>query len=649
MSRREEAPSLAAAAAASQMPSNSSPSQNAISGVEQISRLEKIPASAITVGEEIGKGRFKRVHRGRFKRREVVLLRYTKEESEGNELRVLGRIADNIQPGVSPYVPDLLGHVTEQNLVSVVQELAIWGALKAVLKNEELAPRMTPAHKLHCTLLIAEGMAFLESLRIVHADLSCRNVLMFALEDNAADTIVKITDFGLAVLLKDGEDCEHRKQPQATRWCSPETISSQRLSSRADVWSYAATVGELFHGGGAPWIRRDKRSEVAARLKDIAETGGRAEGGTDVSADFPQAHGCPDKVHSLMLQCLDVQEYSRPTFAQLATRLSSGDPPKAASQPTILASDSIENGEQAGGQLSGRRLTPTSGGVSPWAGNSPQGASSAQSAEPLPSSPQQALASASAGSPGKSWRFGSEGANGMASDGTADDSYGRHFKSLRAFLRSKLAAEAIPQEAIFSMWQEVDEAEAREVYLMDLVRRMQAVANESNEVVEMLEETIPKSSASVFLTPSRRALAPGPSSMAALSGMTSHEHLVPLTPAGSSLVDSAACPVPPPNGMWTLWSYIGTALRRQDFALEVDAWAAFNANQAQPCMLRDPAGAEAAARAWVSSYFKLVPRSCSNMRAVSPLPGQRQPSRPRQSLSAAGSGIAPAFVLPWQS
>jgi hypothetical protein len=200
----------------------------------------------------------------------------------------------------------------------------------------------------------------------------------------------------------------------------------------------------------------------------------------------------------------------------------------------------------------------------------------------------------------------------------------RHFKATRALLRSQLAADSIPQDALMAMWQEVDDSQAREAYLMDLVRRMQAVANESNEVVEMLEETIPKSSAGAYLTPSRRSMA-GPSSVAALTGMNSHEHLVPLTPAGGSLVDTAvACQMPPPNGMWTLWSYMGTALRRQDFVHEPDAWAAFNANQVQPCMLRDPSGAEAAARAWVSSYFKLV-RAASNQgpgyaRSVSPLP-----------------------------
>jgi len=224
-----------------------------------------------------------------------------------------------------------------------------------------------------------------------------------------------------------------------------------------------------------------------------------------------------------------------------------------------------------------------------------------------------------------------------------DDCNSAHFKALRLFLRSQLAAEVLPEEAVLAMWQEVDEAQAREAYLMDLVRRMQAVANESSEVVEMLEESIPKNPA--FLTPSRRALsAAGPSSAAMVNGFGSHDHLVPLTPAGGSM-NECACPLPPHDGMWTLWSFIGPALRRQDFVVESDAWSAFNANQAQPCMLRDPSGAEVAARAWVSSYFKLVqgmPQSVPpnlqrggslTLRQGSPHPAQRAPSRPRSGYS----------------
>lgn len=572
--------------------------------------LDSIPSTAITIGDEIGKGRFKKVHRGRHKRQEVVILRYTEEGAAAtvdggrNELLILQMLA-SMTGGVSPCVPDIYGLCHERDATLLVQEFAVWGAVKAALKSPELAPRITPAHMVHCTIQMAQGMAFLEAARIVHADLSCRNVLLFALEDDAANTIAKITDFGLSVILQEGTDHEQRKQPQATRWCSPETISSMKLSNRTDVWAYGTTVWELYNAAEAPWVRRSKRSDVATRLRDLAETGGKGEGGTDVSRDFPKANGCAAEVHSVVLDCLKVDEYARPSFADISSRLrrifgfeeeedaqASADPMSPVSQGRF----SIDRGSARGSI-------------------SPDGSPCRPTLEQEPSFPPEVV--------DRPW---------LQADGAPeDDADFAHFKAVRMFLRSQLAAEALPDQAVLAMWQEVDEAQAREAYLMDLVRRMQAVANESTEVVEMLEESLPKS-------PMRRAAAAaGPSSATMFSGgATSNDHLVPLTPAGGSMVE-CACPLPPHDGMWTLWSFIGPALRRQDFEVEALAWAAFNAiPPAQPCMLRDPSSAEVASRAWVSSYFKLVPNrpgSLSLPRQGSPLP--RAPSRPRSTYPTA--------------
>lgn len=598
---RDRAPSLAATAtAATGAPSSSS--------TVSTRGLEQIPAAILTVADEIGrsdpKSRTKRVHRGRLRRREVAILRYPKDDSGNSELKILSMLASQ-GGGISPYLPEIFGACYERETTSLVQEFAIWGALKAALKNPELAPRISPTHKVHATMQLAQGMAFLQAYRVVHADLSCRNVLLFALEDVAADILVKITDFQLALVLQESVDFERRRQPQATRWCAPETVAHTKLSHRSDIWALGCTIWELFHDAASPWMRRDKRSEVANRLKDLAEHGGVAEGGTDVSRDFPQAADCPDTVHELILSCLQVDEYSRMQFAQISNR---------------IARSLEEDRATAAGQQDDK--------------DRPQ----SRSQSPELTSPVRVAQESSA--PIESTAELPWEANGRSVMDDERDSNFAHFKALRAFLRSQLASETLPNEAVLAMWQEVDEAQAREAYLMDLVRRMQAVANESTEVVEMLEGSRPHSMTppraangrwdtnGVYLTPSRSRFSQG----MLLSGAPSYDHLVPLTPAGGSMVNSA-CPLPPNAGMWTLWSFIGSALRRQDFVLEADAWAAFDAtNKSQPCMLRDPFGAEIAARAWVSSYFKLMPRggvttgSSVALRQASP---QRPTSRSR--------------------
>lgn len=471
--------------------------------------LEPISQNLLTVGEEIGKGRFKRVHRGRHKRHDVVILRYAKEESNTNELRILVQLA---KPGSSAYVPEIFGVCHERDMILVVQEIAAWGALKGVLKSPNLARSVTPMHKLYCALQITRAMAFLESEHIVHADLSCRNVLVFRLdEEEPGQSVVKVTDFGLSVILAEGTDCEYRKQPQATRWCAPETILRAQLSHRSDVWSLGALLWELFARGLAPWTMREKRADVAARLRDLAES---AED-TDVSEDFPLPAGCPPIAHEAVLSCLLADEHARPTFSMLSGTIA-----------TIIG-DFEDDGDKAPG---GTPILSTA----------------------APPSPEDTPRAASTSTETKmEW--------------PEDDAFAR-FKMLKAFLKSRHAIDVVGHEMVCAMAHEVEEAQARETYLLDLVRRLQDQAS------------------------SMQGVFPG-----TLSGSPSQERLPDRVTT---------------RDMWTLWS-MGTALWRQDFASEADAWAAFDANRAYPCMLRDPSGAEAAARSWVASYIKLAPpRAC---------------------------------------
>merc|ERR1712014_310187 len=118
------------------------------------------------------------------------------------------------------------------------------------------------------------------------------------------------------------------------------------------------------------------------------------------------------------------------------------------------------------------------------------------------------------------------------------------FRVLKAFLSSPNSVETLGGATVRMMCNEVDEAQAREAYLMDLVRLLQ-VHHESHP------------------SPAPRSREQSPST---LSGAVSFERL-PVT--GSPLAER-----PSQRNIWTLWSFVQSALRRQDFASEVDAWAA---------------------------------------------------------------------------
>eukprot|EP00971_Amphidinium_carterae_P289454 5747024-Amphidinium_carterae.1 len=143
-------------------------------------------------------------------------------------------------------------------------------------------------------------------------------------EENPATIQVKVTDFGLAVIVDPETGFIIHRQPQATRWCSPEMIAHHKLSHLADVWGAGATIWEMFANGEMsraeqmqtdasesmrskglvigtqsgmpslldiaavglgvctpcvrPWVKRKKREDVGARLRALAENHGAPEG-----------------------------------------------------------------------------------------------------------------------------------------------------------------------------------------------------------------------------------------------------------------------------------------------------------------------------------------------------------------------------------
>ncbi len=90
---------------------------------------------------------------------------------------------------------------------------------------------------------IALGLMDLHSKRIVYRDLKPENIL---LDSNGN---CRISDFGLACILKKQDNYKTSGQSGTRGYQSVEVVNDEWYGCEADMWSYGVTVYELLHGG----------------------------------------------------------------------------------------------------------------------------------------------------------------------------------------------------------------------------------------------------------------------------------------------------------------------------------------------------------------------------------------------------------------
>ncbi|KAG8180450.1 hypothetical protein JTE90_022795 [Oedothorax gibbosus] len=144
---------------------------------------------------------------------------------------------------------------------------------------------------------IAEGMAYLETQNIVHRDLAARNILV------GSANSVKISDFGLAQVIKDHYYRMKTERNLPVRWYAIEAIIAQKFSHKSDVWSYGITLWEIFSYGENPQI--PDVPDIA--LHEALQRGQRLAKPPD----------CPGVVYTLMRMCWELQSQNRPDFGKI--------------------------------------------------------------------------------------------------------------------------------------------------------------------------------------------------------------------------------------------------------------------------------------------------------------------------------------------
>ncbi|KAK6050970.1 fibronectin type III domain protein [Cooperia oncophora] len=279
----------------------------------------ELQRSDLTLECEIGRGTFGKVYRGygngvlsRCGDTFGVCAIKTVTETANSAERLHFLLEANVMKSFSAeaFIVKLYGVVSDGQPVLVVMEMMEKGNLRDYLRsrrpgaeeNVDNLPVPTVAEYYEWAAQIADGMAYLESIRFCHRDLAARNCMVHA------NNTVKIGDFGMARDIYYHEYYKpNGKRLMPVRWMAPESLRDGTFDMKSDVWSYGIVLYEMLTLGQQPY-QGLANEEVLSFIGISRKT-----------LDRPM--DCPDFWYDLMVECWRYVPRERPTFRQIVEHL----------------------------------------------------------------------------------------------------------------------------------------------------------------------------------------------------------------------------------------------------------------------------------------------------------------------------------------
>ncbi|OXA49043.1 Focal adhesion kinase 1 [Folsomia candida] len=217
-----------------------------------------------------------------------------------SELRVMTNL------GVHPNIVNLVGAVTsniENRKLWMVMEFCELGNVSSYVtfsNGDEKVTSVLYSDLLKWSIQTASGMEFLGEKRIIHGDLSARNLLLTGTKD------IKVSDFGLSRQLVYNSSLYVKKSdgPIPWKWMAPEALSDMNFSTSSDVYAFGITLWELFSYGEIPFSEWNYGKEFLDRLKC-----------GDLFPEEPTIGG--KDVYQVMMQCWKLDRRLRLSFTEL--------------------------------------------------------------------------------------------------------------------------------------------------------------------------------------------------------------------------------------------------------------------------------------------------------------------------------------------
>ncbi|KAL7449477.1 hypothetical protein ACHAWC_001535, partial [Mediolabrus comicus] len=224
------------------------------------------------IGDVIGEGGFGQVYRAkrRSNGKQVALKRIPKEWTESDEFQrevnALCRLND--VAGGHPHICQMYDVFEDDDEYWLSMELIEGGEV-----FEHLIENGAYSEAMAATFLrqFAEGLAFMHSAGVVHADLKPENLMLSSWDEEKAE--VKLVDFGCSLIVsnKDPTEDDDQSYPSTVAYDPPEKIINKSAPNfKSDVWA-AGCILYIILTGSHPFDKYSNCSdeEIAEKLRSI--------------------------------------------------------------------------------------------------------------------------------------------------------------------------------------------------------------------------------------------------------------------------------------------------------------------------------------------------------------------------------------------
>lgn len=270
----------------------------------------------LIIQEELGRGNFGRVCKGKWKKIDVAIkilkkpkLDKEKKEAAKDSFEQESAIMKKLR---NKHLVRLYGVSKNSDGDNMMVMELMEGSLQTyldhgrLLKQEKIEGQTVNCLDLvkfmHIIKDISSGMTYIEKEKYVHRDLRTDNILI---KKHNETYVVKIGDFGLSRGLDD-EKYTIQSEKFPVKWTAPEALNKKEYTIKCDVWSFGVMIWQITSTGKMPW-------------GDISNTECVRQVTSGNRLQKPEL--CPNEIWKMADKCFHHDPKYRPSFAAIGKEI----------------------------------------------------------------------------------------------------------------------------------------------------------------------------------------------------------------------------------------------------------------------------------------------------------------------------------------